>query len=71
MTLTYRGNGEGIDGIPARDLTDDDLIQIAANWQLTVDETKQLLTRRGLYSSPAQSKKTKQPEPPIEDVSEV
>lgn len=63
MTLTYNGNGEGIIGIPARNLTPDDIMHAASMWQLTVDETTQLLCSRGLYSLPPQPKKTKHVEP--------
>lgn len=69
-TLTYNGSGEGINGVPARDLTEPDIIQIAAMWQLSIIDTTNLLCSRGLYSRPTQPKKTKQAEPPTEIVSE-
>jgi hypothetical protein len=68
MTLIYNGHGEGIAGVPARDLTDSEISKVAADWQQTVDETTQLLCSRGLYSHPAQPKKTKQAEPLSEPV---
>lgn len=68
MTLIYNGHGEGIIGIPARDLTETDIIQIAEMWQLSIIETTDLLCSRGLYAAPVQPKKTKHTELPSEPV---
>ena len=59
MTLIYNGNGEGIVGIPARDLTDTEINALASNLGVTPDELIALITSRGLYSLPAQPKKPK------------
>ena len=57
--LTYNGNGEHITGIPAQDLSDEDIARIAGDFHLTVDALIEQLTSRGLYSAPKSSRKSK------------
>jgi hypothetical protein len=66
-TCIYNGHGEGIAGVPAQDLTEDDVRKVASDWGISVDETITLLTSRGLYSSSApQPKRTKKAEDDIQ-----
>jgi hypothetical protein len=63
MTLKYNGHGEGIPGVPARDLSDTDITRIAGDFLLSPDETIALLTSRGLYSVVKDSKAKRQSKP--------
>jgi hypothetical protein len=49
MTLKYMGKGEAINGVPARDLTGEDIQNVAKMWGLSLAETEGLLMMRGLY----------------------
>lgn len=49
--LEYIGKrGEHIVGVPARDLTYEDLHIVSLEWHMPVDEVATLLTSRGLYA---------------------
>lgn len=61
--LSYNGNGEGINGVPARDLYEADINDIAILWEISRDELISQLTSRGLYSLPMQRTKSKQSKP--------
>lgn len=50
MGLKYRGTGEYIPGVPAQDLDDEALEAVARIFNLSVDETIEQLTARGLYT---------------------
>jgi hypothetical protein len=54
MTLTYIGNGSNLNGVPAHDLTDED---VAALEQFGFSE--KLLLKSGIYEKPVIS--TKEP----------
>jgi hypothetical protein len=54
--LKYNGNGEWLNGIPARDLSDNEVTQIASDLFISTDDLIRLLTSRGLYSVVAASK---------------
>lgn len=62
MTLTYIGNGKHITGIPARDLTADDISRIAGDLAMPESELIELLISRGIYSRPV-TKASKKTEP--------
>jgi hypothetical protein len=49
--MKYIGNDRFIPGIPARDLTDDDLTQLAAKRGKTPTQLRKELTDSGLYSA--------------------
>lgn len=51
MALTYVGNGAAIVGIPASDLSNEELSDIAARENLSLAELEGLLIKRGLYKS--------------------
>lgn len=60
MALIYTGKGEGIVGIPAQDLSDDDLKELLSKGtaqatlgrsELSLAELEGLLIKRGLYKS--------------------
>ena len=52
MILKYNGTGEHITGVPAQDLTQDDIARLAGEYDLTEQATIDLLCSRGLYSAP-------------------
>ena len=56
MKLIYIGNGKHITGIPARDLSADDISRIAGDLSMPETELIDLLILRGIYS--------RVPEPP-------
>lgn len=51
MALIYIGKGEWITGIPAQDLSNEELAEIAARENLSLAEMEGLLIKRGLYKS--------------------
>ncbi len=50
MTLKYIGDGKHITGIPAQDLTDEDISRLAAVFNYSEADFIALLIQRGLYS---------------------
>lgn len=68
MKLIYQGKqGEYIAGIPARDLTDEEVNRYALEWGYGQDAFIALLTRRGLYARETVTPATlmeEQPAPP-------
>lgn len=59
MGLTYNGSGEHITGVPAQDLTQDDITRLAGDFNLSEQATIDLLCSRGLYSAPKPTPKRK------------
>lgn len=57
--LKYNGSGEHITGVPAHDLSDEEITRLAGDFNLDEDTLVAQLTSRGLYSvqKPKQSKK--------------
>lgn len=60
MGLIYKGDGnQHILGVPARDLTDDEVQAIAREWGYSLAETEGLLIKHKLYMvAPKASPKT-------------
>lgn len=51
MALIYKGKrGEFINDVPARDLTDEEVQDIANKWGLSIAETEGLLIKQKLYA---------------------
>jgi hypothetical protein len=51
MSLIYKGKrGEFINDVPARDLTDTEVQEIAQKWGLSMAETEGLLIKHKLYA---------------------
>lgn len=59
MPLKYIGKGKHIMGLPARDLSDDEIESYAKSIGFTVGTTQTLLVDRGLYKSPPKKKDSK------------
>lgn len=59
MALEYIGQGRAIPGVPASDLSDEDLKAVAANFGLSLAETEGLLIERKLYRSVPKKSATK------------
>lgn len=51
MKLIYQGKGEYIHGVPARDLSSEEVQRIATDWGKSLAETEGLLIQRGLYKA--------------------
>lgn len=69
--LIYDGSGRHITGIPARDLTDDEITQLARNLSMEEQGFIDLMLERGLYSLPhavTESKQTWQHTPMVEPI---
>lgn len=59
MKLIYKGTPPAhITGVPARDLSNDDITQLAANRNISTEQLIEELTARGLYAL-APKRKTK------------
>lgn len=67
--LKYNGNGGWITGIPARDLDDNEVTQLASDLFVSVDDLITLLTARGLYR--VESKPQRKPKADLPVDSEV
>lgn len=52
MTLEYIGNGGHITGLPAQDLSEQDVKDYASLIGLTVTQCKKALLKSGLYAEP-------------------
>lgn len=62
--LIYKGTGEHITGVPAQDLSQDDLDRLVSGLVFSsTDEAIQLLTARGLYALPEKTKPKAKTEP--------
>lgn len=62
MMLKYMGSGEHITGIPAQDLSDEEITRLAGVFDLDEDTLIEQLTSRGLYSRPKQKRSNKKDE---------
>jgi hypothetical protein len=60
MSLKYIGDGKFITGIPAGDLTDDEITSLAGDFLLSVDDFEELLIQRGIYTTTAKKQAKKQ-----------
>lgn len=67
--LKYNGNGGWIAGIPARDLEDNEVTQLASDLFISEHDLITLLTARGLYR--VDSKPQRRPKPDLPVDSEV
>lgn len=69
MALKYNGNGEFIYGVPAQDLTDEDITRLVAGFVFSSeDEAITALTSKGLYSLVKPPKVSKKEEIVIDSV---
>lgn len=59
MPLKYIGKSAFILGLPAQDLTDDDIQVFANRSQLSIEVAEQVLIERGLYARIAKPKPKK------------
>ena len=59
MTLKYIGDGRHITGIPAQDLTDEEITRLAGIFNYSDVDFIALLIERGLYSQQSKSKSAK------------
>lgn len=57
--LEYIGNGKHITGIPARELSNEEILTLAESFGMTEKEFTSLLIERGLYKEPKQPSKAK------------
>lgn len=58
MALKYIGAGKSIDGIPAQDLSDEEIKRHCQRYNLSPSQFEGLLIERGLYSFHAHAKET-------------
>lgn len=57
MNLIYKGTPPAhITGVPARDLSNDDISRLAADFNLSPEQLVQQLTARGLYELATKTK---------------
>jgi hypothetical protein len=54
MTITYTGDGRYLDGVPMRDLTDEE-------WAALADELRAAALELGVYKAPAKKTDEKSP----------
>ena len=68
--LKYIGDGRHITGIPAQDLTDEEITRLAGVFDSSEADFIALLIERGLYSQPKTTPKMKQTTKNIKDTTD-
>ena len=67
MILKYKGNGTYIVGLPAGDLSEDDIITYSEYAQIPYDDCINVLVESGLYTKARKARKAESIEPIQED----
>ena len=71
MKLQYKGRGEHIPGVPAQDLSQEDLDRfIASGLFISTESAIENLTRRGLYSVVKSNRRKKDSDSKLKDESQ-